>query len=142
MTGEYYAVDDYRAGMSHPAAPAVTDSEPRPLPSVPAGRHSVSPPSVEDSPARKWRYDPAALTLVEKSQLRRELRKAGMPREPDDDDAEDFAIEGMCIVAVLLARREDPTMRIEAWREIADLDAIEKIAPPDLEDPEDPTAAA
>lgn len=87
----------------------------------------------------RWVSDPSALLLPEQAILRRELRKLGMP--DTEEGAEDFAVESIGITAVILARRYDRSIPLDAWTRLK-LEDIEVVSPPDLDDPADPTAAA
>ncbi|WP_194922939.1 hypothetical protein [Catenulispora pinisilvae] len=50
-------------------------------------------------------------------------------------------MESIGITAVLLARRYDRSIPLDAWMTLK-LEDIEVVEPPNLDDPEDPTAAA
>lgn len=87
----------------------------------------------------RWVADTAALLLPEQALLRRTLRKMGM--EDTEESAEDFAVESIGITAEILARRSDRSIPKGVWTRLK-MEDIEVVQPPDLEDPEDPTAAA
>lgn len=100
--------------------------------------------SIEVIEPPRWRFDMAELRPTETITLFRELRAEGLPAEHSAEELKEFAGEAMCIVAVILARRDDRALKVSAWRDFTaeDIAAIEFVPQPDLEDPADPTAAA